>query len=519
MTVWRNKRLSAVLAAGAAALVTVTGAAPASAGYGTPGAPGLGDRLYPLLGNGGYDVRDYALDLRYPAKDPAQAITGSVTVSAVATQALSRFDLDFGGGSVGAVTVDGRSARFARDGDELVITPRRALRKGERFTVTVSRFTATPVQADADSPVGFVTTPDGTVLAGQPNTSHLLFPSNDHPRDKATYTISLTVPEGWTAVASGRNTRTTTRNGYVTSTYRESAPMASELVQVVAGDYVVQRRPAAGGVPIRDVVPRRFASTLLPRADVERSQVTWMQGKVGKYPFENYGSLVIDANLGFALETQTLSLYDTGLFARPAYVLDPIMTHELAHQWFGDSVAPWQWSDVWQNEGHATWYELVYAAEKGYLQQYAGAADLDAYFKGAYASGDRYRARYGPVAAPLRSGSIWDVFNPNVYDGGALVLYALRQQVGAATFERIERAWVARYEGKSASTAQFVALASQVAHRDLRAFLNDWLYGTKTPAMPGHPDWTVTPATAPVPAAVARTEASVTTRLQRLGAH
>ncbi|WP_305785712.1 M1 family metallopeptidase [Symbioplanes lichenis] len=518
MTVWRNKRLSAAVAAGAAALVTVAGATPAQATYGTPGAPGLGDRLYPLLGNGGYDVRDYALSLRYPAKDPAQTITGTVTISAVATQALSRFDLDFGGGSVGAVSVNGHAARFTRTGDELVITPRQALRKGKRFTVTVSRFTATPVQANADSPVGFVTTPDGTVLAGQPDTSHLLFPSNDHPRDKATYTISLTVPKGWTAVANGRHVRDKTSGNAVTSTYRESAPMASELVQVVAGDYVVQKRPAAGGVPIRDVVPRRFASTLLPKADAERSQVTWMQGKVGKYPFENYGSLVIDANLGFALETQTLSLYDTGLFARPAYVLNPIMTHELAHQWFGDSVAPYEWSNVWQNEGHATWYELVYADEKGYLQQYAGAPDLDTYFKGVYASGDRYRSTYGPVAAPLRSDSIWDVFNPNVYDGGALVLYALRQQVGAATFQRIERAWVTKYRGKSASSAQFVALASQVAQRDLRGFLNAWLYGTKTPAMPGHPDWTVTPATAPVPAAVVRSEASTGARLQRLGA-
>ena len=88
------------------------------------------------------------------------------------------------------------------------------------------------------------------------------------------------------------------------------------------------------------------------------------------------------------------------------------------------------------------------------------------------------------------------LFSPQVYDGGALVLYALRQKIGDAAFMRLERAWVKRYEGKSASTDDFIALASQVSGRDLARFLRNWLYGTKTPPMPGHPDWTVDPVTA-----------------------
>ena len=512
-----GNRLSLVLASGAAVLVAAVGTvapAPAYAGGGAapaPGSAGLGDRLYPLLGNGGYDVQDYDLRLRYPEKDPKQTVTGDVTITAVATQNLSRFDLDFGGGSVGAVKVDGRTAAFSRSGDELIITPRHYLAKGKRFRVTVSGFTATPIEANADSPAGFVTTPDGTIVAGQPNQSHQLFPSNDHPRDMATYTITLTVPEGWTAVANGRHVGDRRRGGYVSSIYRESKPMAGELLQAVAGDFLVYDRPAAAGVPIRDVVPRRLASTLLPKAEVERSQMSWMVEKVGRYPFENYGSLVIEANLGFALETQTLSLYDTGLFGVPKFILDPIMTHELAHQWFGDSVAPRSWSDVWQNEGHATWYELRYAEETGVFQQYTGSANREDYFKRVYSRGDQYRKRYGPVALPAGSASIWDVFNPNVYDGGALVLYALQQKIGTAKFERLERTWVSRNRGRSVSTDDFIALASKVSGQNLRTFLAAWLYGTTTPAMPGHPDWTVTPVPAasavPAPAALLRAPA------------
>jgi aminopeptidase N len=487
-----------LLIVGAALTVAVSGvAAPAYAGGSrpSPGASGLGDRLYPLLGNGGYDVQNYDLSLRYPAKDPKQTVSGDVTITAVATQSLSRFDLDFGGDAVARVSVDGRSATFSRDGGELVVTPRHYLSKGHRFTVTVSGFRATPIEANADSPVGFVTTQDGTVLAGQPDSAHLLFPSNDHPSDKATYTITLTEPVGWTGTANGVLVRNRTGHGYVSSTYRESKPMASELVQVAVGDFVVQKRPPVGGTSIRDVVPRRLAATILPRADQERQHITWLENQVGRYPFEDYGSLVIDADLGFALETQTLSLYDTGLFGAPDYVLGPVMVHELTHQWFGDSVAPESWSDVWQNEGHATWYELLYSEESGTFSQYKrGYADREAYFKHVYANGDRYRKAYGPVAAPLDSTSVWDVFNPNVYDGGALVLYALQQKIGAAKFQQVERAWVAVYRGRSASSRDFMALASWVAHQDLRPFLTQWLYATTTPPMPGHPDWTVTPA-------------------------
>ena len=504
MRTFIGTRLSVLLATGTAVVLAAAGAAaPAYAGGGapSPGAPGLGDRLYPLLGNGGYDVQNYDLRVLYPHKDPKQTVTGDVTITAVATQNLSRFDLDFGGDSVGAVTVNGRPARFTRDGDELVVTPRHYLRKGKRFSVRVSRYTATPIEANAESPAGFVTTTDGTFMAGQPDQSHNYFPSNDHPRDMATYTITLTAPVGWTSVANGRHIGNQRHGGYVSSVFRESKPMASELIQAAVGDFVVHKRPSVNGVPIRDVVPRRLADTLLPKAEVERSQLAWMMGKVGRYPFENYGSLVVDTDLGFALETQTISLYDTGLFGVPDFILNPIMTHELAHMWFGDSVAPYEWSDVWQSEGHATWYELLYADETGTFEQYTGLPNREAYFKEVYKRGDQYRQRYGPVAHPLRADVIWDVFNPNVYDGGALVLYALQQKIGTRDFQRLERAWVAVNRGKSKGARDFIALASAVSGQNLRPFLTAWLFGTTTPPMPGHPDWTVTPASAPALAA------------------
>src|SRR5919198_4384189 len=129
------------------------------------------------------------------------------------------------------------------------------------------------------------------------------------------------------------------------------------------------------------------------------SQIAWMEAKVGPYPFEDYGVLLADVRLGFALETQTLSLFSASLFTDERRYA-PIMVHELAHQWFGDSVSPQSWSDVWLNEGHATWYESLYADERGW-------ASLQQRMRVAYADADQWRARFGPVARPRAT----NVFN------------------------------------------------------------------------------------------------------------
>jgi aminopeptidase N len=470
-------------------------AAPARA---APGAASIGDRLFPGLGNGGYDVQHYDLDLRYATSAPSQPIDGTVTILARATQSLSRFDLDFAGQSVGGVTVDGARAGWRRDGEELVITPRRELRRGEPFVVQVSHFTAVPTEpGEEDSTFALFIHADGSATAGQPNVEHFVYPSNDHPRDKATFTFRFDVPAGTTAVANGVPLGHWTKHGRTTWLYAERHPMATELTQLAVGNFDVTSPGRRPGVLLRDVTPPAITADVLPDLAVGPSQLDWMQARVGRFPFDAYGTLVVRADLGFALETQTLELVDNGLFDEPRGLWDPVMLHELAHMWFGDSVAPYEWSDIWLNEGHASWYEFTYAEQHGFLVEdtegyidETGHATLDELMRAVYAQSDQWRQDSGPVAHPLSADNLFD---NQVYFGGALVLYALRQVVGAQTFARIEREWVARHRDGVASTEDFIALASQVSHRDLRGFLRAWLYGTKTPPMPGHPDWKTDP--------------------------
>src|SRR4051795_5782912 len=174
----RRLLVCAIAACGLAAAAPALASADAPA----PGAPGLGDRLFPLLGNGGYDVQHYDLDLRYATSAPSQGIDGTVTLLAVATQSLSRLNLDFSGDSVGKVTVNGLPATFTRDGGELVITPSLPLLKGLPFVVQVQHYTAHPIEPDPNDLLGapFFIPPDGSATAGQPAGTHAFLPSNDH---------------------------------------------------------------------------------------------------------------------------------------------------------------------------------------------------------------------------------------------------------------------------------------------------------------------------------------------------
>ncbi|MER6344657.1 M1 family metallopeptidase [Streptomyces sp. NPDC001595] len=473
------RRLKAALLASAVTVCLVAASAP-------PAPLGVGDRLFPHLGNPGYDVAAYDLSLTYPGTNdkPLKAVT---TIDARTTDELEHVNLDFARGQVESVEINGEAAAsYAAAGEDLVITPRDSLPAGRWLRIVV-RHTSDPV-AGKGREGGWVRTADGLAMANQADVAHLVFPCNDHPSDKAMFTFRITAPEGFTAVANGLPSDPADRaDGGTTWTYRTRHPMATELAQVSIGRSTVVHRTGPHGLPVRDVVPTEHRERLEPWLAKTPDQIVWMENKVGPYPFEAYGVLMADAITGFELETQTLSLFEKDLFTDPAlppWYVESIMVHELAHQWFGDSVSPRTWSDLWLNEGHATWYEALYAEEK---------ADrpLEARMKAAYGASDRWRAAGGPPAAPKvpAAGSRLGIFRPNVYDGAALILYALRQEIGAPAFDRLERAWVSRHRDATATTADFVHLASEMAGRDLTGFFAGWLYAEKTPPMPGHPDW------------------------------
>lgn len=289
---------------------------------------GVGDRLFPYLGNPGYDVASYDLAFTYPGTNtkPLQAVT---TIDAWTTTALDRINLDFAQGKVESVEVDGEPATFS-SGDDLVVTPEDSLAAGSWMRITV-RHTSDPVSTGGRDG-GWVRTADGLAMANQADAAHLVFPCNDHPSDKAMFTVRITAPNGYTAVAGGLPTGVERADETTTWTYRTQHPMATELAQVSIGRSTVVHREGPHALPVRDVVPTKDRELLEPWLKKTPDQIAWMERKVGPYPFETYGLLMAEASTGFELETQTLSLFERDLFTEPGYpkwYIESIMVHEL----------------------------------------------------------------------------------------------------------------------------------------------------------------------------------------------
>jgi aminopeptidase N len=451
----------------------------AAAASATPGAPGAGDPYFPLYGNGGYDVRHYSLDVRY---DPAtDVLRGRATLRVRATQDLSRFNLDLVGLTVRSVGVDGRHASWVRNSNhELVITPNRAIRKGRTFEVVV-RYDGKPelFSSPLIGTYGFLTTPDGALAVGQPEVAAFWYPVNDHPEDKATYQIRLTVPQDLQALSNGLPEPTTTQGRWATTTWRVQHPMASYLAFMAVGHFDVHRWQAPNGLPIIDAVDSGITGPL--RANIEAALAhqdeilaaasEWF----GPYPFEAAGGVVDRLELGFALENQTRPTYSTAFWGndRESFENDGVVVHELAHQWYGDSVALDRWRDVWLNEGFATYAEWLWLDREGEITP---AEILDILYAGIPADDPFWKVRPGDPGPDT-------LFDGAVYTRGALTLQVLREQVGDDDFFQILQDWARQRRDRNGTTTQFIALAESVSGQQLDTLFDEWLFqGDKPPA-------------------------------------
>ncbi|WP_033322421.1 M1 family metallopeptidase [Actinomadura atramentaria] len=460
---------SALAAAVAAALLPLSlapsGASPGLPGF-TPGAPGAGDPYFPKAGNGGFDVAAYDIALTYTPK--GRRIAATTRVTATATQNLSRFDLDFTGNTVRSVTVDGAKAAFRRDGGELVVTPARGLPKGRRFTVAVAYTGAPATDKDPElGKTGWIPTKDGAVTLSEPTGSSTWFPVSDHPSDKARFSYAITVPKGLRVVANGEPVGTAERRAATTYRWRTAQPMAPYLALVAIGKFDVRDGRSPGGVR---TITAADPALRVKAADFQRDTAAvtdWETKLFGRFPFDSTGGVVDNVGVGYALETQNRPVY-------PNPANDILLVHELAHQWFGDSVSVARWKDIWLNEGFATYAEWLWREKHG-----------------KQTSDDRFAKLYAkPASSPawkIKTGEpgkagMFDEFA--IYDRGAMTLHALRRKVGDAVFFRILREWPARFAHRNATSEDFIAFAERVSGTDLDGLFDAWLFTAAKPPKP-----------------------------------
>jgi aminopeptidase N len=461
-----------LLAIAAAALLAA--AAPATATRWVQGSPGLGDPYYEFAGNGGYDVRHYHLDLDY-TPNPVNFLEGDALITARATENLARFNLDFRPFyEIHSLRVNGLRASYTREGEhELVITPRLKIPRGWPIVVRVE-YSGTPEAViDPDESLeGWVPTDDGAFVVNEPQGSPGWYPANDNPRDKATYSFEVTVPEGQQALANGRLVhRPVTRNGRTTWRWIEDSPMSPYLATATNGPFDTDFSGSVDGIPIYNAVDPD-----LPTAQVAKDRIATTDDVIrfysdlyGRYPFSSVGNVVDQApDVGYALESQTKAMYSN----TPS---QGTFVHEMAHQWFGNAVTPVEWVDIWLNEGFARWSEWIWFERDG------DPATLTAQqqFDNNYAQPDTNTAFWNPP--PGNPGSAAAIFDGTIYTRGAMTLQALRQKIGDDAFFRILRRWYADNKYGNVTTADFIALSERVSGQQLDQFFEVWLY---TPGKP-----------------------------------
>jgi hypothetical protein len=236
--------------------------------------------------------------------------------------------------------------------------------------------------------------------------------------------------------------------------------MATYLATVTNGVFQL-RVSHAGRIPLYHAVdPLEVPKGGFDRLAAEPEIIGFFSRLYGPYPFSSGGGVIDHApDVGYALESQTRIQYDS--------TPDPsTVVHEIAHQWFGDSVSLKVWPDIWLNEGFAAWSEWIYAERHG--DQTAQQSFEDLYARPA---SDEFWAR-----PPADLGGAEFLFTDPAYDRGAMTLQALRVKVGDAAFFTILRRWAARYRHGNATTAKFLALAESVTGQQLDSFFDVWLY-------------------------------------------
>ncbi|MCS5734374.1 M1 family metallopeptidase [Herbiconiux daphne] len=486
------------------------------------GAAGIGDPYFPLDGNGGYDVQHYALDLAY---DPETGVlSGTTTITAVATQNLSAFNLDFDTRAVdgtdaiaiGGITVDGTAADWSlattqisavtaqpqvegsTDPDatpprtELTVIPTAGILSGSTITTAVT-YEGVPVTIDdAFGLAGVIRTTDGAVIVGQPRVAATWFPSNDHPADKATFSTRMTVPAGLQVVGNGSLASQTTEGATTTWDWEMDEPMATYLATATVGDYEITENDEGGISYYNAIAPGLYdLETETPGLSVgdvatsifndEPEVISFLSTAFGPYPFGEAGGIAIDNfsadpddYLGYALENQTRPIYPSWAF--PADADASTVVHELAHQWYGDSVSMERWSDIWLNEGFATYAEWLWAEAQGgpTTQQ-----TFDAVYADPSSYGDPATFWSVVIGDPGPAG----IFDGAIYGRGALTLQALRVQVGDPVFFAILQGWASENAGGSVSTAQFIDYAEQMSGQELAGFFDNWLFSPTQPAL------------------------------------
>ncbi len=428
-----------------------------------------GDRYTPQSGDASIGVDHYDLALDYKAS--TNRLSGTAVIRVRAAAAISTVSLDLVGLRASKVLVDGRRApAFHQSDRKLRVTLPAPLETGDGVELTVVYGGAPRPRRSRWGTIGWEELEDGALVASQPTGSPTWFPCNDVPSDKATYALTISTDAAYTVVASGVRVDKGGRGSTATWRFEQSIPTPTYLMTVVLGRFV-EETVALDDRTGRLFYPRPLADRVHADFADLGAMMALFQDRFGPYPLPEYTIVVTADDLEIPLESQGIGVFGASHIDGVGG-LERLIAHELAHQWFGNSVGVAAWSDIWLNEGFACYAEWIWSEHSG----------ADTAHERAVHHHDRLDAL--PQDLLLRDPGPDLMFDDRVYKRGALALHALRLTAGDEAFFALLRAWCAQHASGTATTDEFVALAEELSPVPVSDLLHDWLDELPLPALP-----------------------------------
>jgi aminopeptidase N len=428
------------------------------------------DSYYPDQGDPGIDVLDYNLDLTWMPNPRSLQGIATLRIRAITTAAQLQLDLA-GQLQVSAVTVGGVAAGFTHDGKELVVaTPVVA---DNVYDVQVSYAgTPQPVRAPTSEQqmpsLGWHTNSDGQVWAMQePYGAFTWYPANDQPSDKAMYQVRLNVPDKWVGLTNGTMSSRRHIGTRTVTTFSNRDPLPTYQMTVAIGPYSRYQQTGPGGLPMTYWYPKGRTDLLAPLKGAPGA-ITWLQSKLGPYPFARVGVVVTPSES--SAPTQTLITLGSKNYRYGNADVREQLVRQLAQAWYGGTVTPRDWSDLWMNEGMSTYLQALYSTARHYKSWSYWRSELtrnDGFYREIYGAPGAYRSN--------------EFGQRNVGYGTALMLDRLRGVLGNKRFYSAMKAWPQQHRDTTATRGQYVGWVERRTGKELSSFFNAWLTSTHTP--------------------------------------
>ncbi|HEY8227621.1 MAG TPA: M1 family aminopeptidase [Pyrinomonadaceae bacterium] len=418
----------------------------------------------------------------------SQIVSAETAVEVLVLKKLETIDFDFGDLTTDRVAIDDSPVRFSHRNGSLVVSTPKPLNPGTRITVTIAYH--------GEPKDGLILTKDkdgrpSAIGDNWPNRVHQWIPSLDHPSAKATVTFTVTTAPGQLVVANGTLDRVeTVPNGNRIWTYNETVAVPPYCMIIAVGDFARLQPLSSSGYSLSYYVPRSDDAVAEKGFSSAAPALQMFSQLVAPYPYEKL-ALIVGATRFGGMENSSAIVFTPTLFNRngnadvsrtfgiPRGTVS-LVAHEIAHQWFGDSVTESTWSDLWLSEGFATYFAGLF------LQKHDGEEAFQNYMQSA---AEKYFAYEKKMLTPVFDPETEDLFkllNPNNYEKGAWILHMLRSRLGDEKFFRGIRTYFQAHKNSVASSEDLRAALEQASATNLRPFFRRWVYDS------GHPKYDVT---------------------------